>query len=104
MFRLTLGEGMGEVAGWRVRLEGGRFRGLGTSPSSGGATKEPTPGKHHDGGGAGLLLRVDATGARLWIQRLMVRGNRRELRLGGFPTVTPAEAREVALENNRVAF
>jgi integrase len=33
----------------------------------------------------------------------MVRGKRRELGLGGFPTVTLAEAREVALENKRVA-
>ena len=62
------------------------------------------PGKYHDGGGAGLLLRVDPTGARLWIQRLMVRGRRRELGLGGFPTVTLAEAREAALANKRVAF
>ncbi len=62
------------------------------------------PGKYHDGGGAGLLLRVDRTGARLWIQRLMVRGRRRELGLGGFPTVTLAEAREAALANKRIAF
>nr|WP_243730896.1 site-specific integrase [Rubellimicrobium sp. CFH 75288] len=61
------------------------------------------PGKYHDGEGTGLLLRVEPTGARLWIQRVMVRGKRRELGLGGFPTVTLAEAREVALENKRVA-
>ena len=34
----------------------------------------------------------------------MVRGKRREIGLGGFPTVTLSEAREAALENKRVAF
>lgn len=66
--------------------------------------KSLPPGKYHDGGGTGLLLRVDSTGARLWIQRVTVRGKRRELGLGGFPTVTLAKAREAALENKRIAF
>jgi hypothetical protein len=66
--------------------------------------KNLPPGKYHDGGGTGLLLRVDETGARLWIQRIMVRGKRREMGLGGYPTVTLAEAREAALENKRLAF
>lgn len=50
--------------------------------------KSLPPGKYHDGGGVSLLLRVDGIGARLWTQRVMVRGKRREIGLGGFPTVT----------------
>ena len=66
--------------------------------------KNLPPGEYHDGGGTGLLLRVVKTGARLWTQRLMVRGKRREMGLGGYPTVTLAEARDAALENKRLAF
>lgn len=62
------------------------------------------PGKYHDGSGTGLFLRVDPTGARFWIQRIIIRGKRREIGLGSFPVVTLAEAREAALENKRLAF
>lgn len=61
------------------------------------------PGKHHDGGGAGLLLKVEPSGARRWVQRLTIRGRRREVGLGVFPFVTLAEAREAALANKRIA-
>lgn len=61
------------------------------------------PGKYHDGGGTGLFLRVDPNGARFWIQRITVRGKRRELGLGSFPTVSLAEAREKAMSNRKVA-
>ena len=40
------------------------------------------PGKYHDGGGIGLYLRVDRSGAKFWVQRIMVNGKRRELGLG----------------------
>jgi len=40
------------------------------------------PGKHHDGGGLGLCLRVEPNGARFWVQRIAIRGKRRELGLG----------------------
>ena len=62
------------------------------------------PGKHHDGGGAGLLLKVEPTGARRWVQRLTIRGRRHEVGLGAFPFVTLAEAREAALANKRLAY
>ncbi len=61
------------------------------------------PGKYHDGGGTGLYLRVDESGGRFWIQRIMIRGKRREMGLGGANIVTLAEAREEALENKRLA-
>ena len=46
---------------------------------------------------------MQPTGARRWIQRLVVRGRRRELGLGGFPLVSLKEAREKAFSNRKVA-
>ncbi|WP_242679748.1 tyrosine-type recombinase/integrase [Paracoccus nototheniae] len=60
-----------------------------------------SPGKYHDGGGLGLYLLVKPSGARSWMQRIMIKGKRRELGLGSPPVVTLARAREVALENKR---
>ena len=59
------------------------------------------PGQYWDG--HGLILRVTATGTKQWVQRLRIRGKRRELGLGGFPLVTLAQAREAALTNRREA-
>ena len=50
------------------------------------------PGHHIDGDG--LYLYVQPTGARSWIQRLVIRGWRSELGLGPVAPVSPAEARE----------
>ena len=66
--------------------------------------KTAKPGKHHDGAGNGLFLRVDKNGGRFWIQRIVIRGKRREIGLGGFPVVSLAEARKVALANKQLAF
>ena len=60
------------------------------------------PGKYHDGGGIGLYLRVDRSGAKFWVQRIMVNGKRRELGLGSPPVATLANVREAALENKRM--
>lgn len=62
-----------------------------------------TPGKYHDCKGTGLFLLVKPTGSRFWVQRLTIRGKRRELGLGSPPVVKLAEAREQALENKRLA-
>ena len=59
------------------------------------------PGQYWDG--HGLLLRVTGAGTKQWVQRLRIRGKRRELGLGGFPVVTLAEARDAALTNRRAA-
>lgn len=56
------------------------------------------PGMHAVGGVAGLLLQVTPTGARSWILRVMVGKRRRDIGLGGFPTVTLAQARDYARE------
>ena len=62
------------------------------------------PGKYHDKSGTGLLLRVDKSGAKFWIQRITIHGKRRELGLGSFPLVTLAEARDKAFENKRNVY
>ncbi len=53
--------------------------------------------------GQGLYLDVQPTGSRSWIQRIAIRGRRRELGLGGFPLVSLAEARERAFANRKLA-
>jgi integrase len=60
------------------------------------------PGKYHDGGGLGLYLRVEKNSARFWIQRITIRGKRRELGLGSPPLVSLADARERATDNKRL--
>ena len=59
------------------------------------------PGRHADGNG--LYLFVQPTGARSWVQRLVIRGRRRELGLGSIELVTLAEAREKAVANRKLA-
>ncbi len=59
------------------------------------------PGRYADGNG--LYLFVQPSGTRSWIQRLVVRGRRRELGLGSLALVSLAEAREKALANRRLA-
>lgn len=59
------------------------------------------PGLHSDGNG--LYLKVDDTGAKRWIQRLVINGRRRDIGLGGVTTVSLADARETALENRKAA-
>lgn len=51
---------------------------------------------HAVGGVAGLMLQVTPGGGRSWVLRTVVGGKRREIGLGGFPTVPLAEARERA--------
>jgi integrase len=58
-------------------------------------------GKYTDG--HGLFLKVDTSGARRWVQRIMIRGKRSEIGLGSASLVTLAKAREQALENRKLA-
>lgn len=62
------------------------------------------PGKYHDGGGAGLFLRVWPSGSRQWVQRIVIRGKRQEIGLGSPPAVSLAAARKLALENKGKAM
>ena len=58
-------------------------------------------GKYYDTNG--MMLRVMPSGSKQWVQRLRIQGRPRELGLGGVPLVTLAKARELALENRRIA-
>ena len=53
--------------------------------------------------GQGLYLDVQPSGSRSWVQRIAIRGRRRELGLGGFPLVSLKEARALAFANRRLA-
>ncbi len=59
------------------------------------------PGFYCDG--SGLNLRVDPSGVRRWVQRLVIQGRPRTLGLGGWPLVSLSEAREVAFANRKLA-
>jgi hypothetical protein len=59
------------------------------------------PGMYFDG--HGLFLRVRSNRAKQWVQRIVVRGKRRELGLGSPSLVSLAEARAQALANRKVA-
>ena len=58
-------------------------------------------GRHADGNG--LYLYVQRTGTRSWVQRLVIRGRKRELGLGSVHLVSLAEAREQARANRKLA-
>ena len=58
-------------------------------------------GRYADGNG--LYLHVDPSGARRWVQRLVIRGRSRALGLGSYALVSLAEAREKALANRKIA-
>lgn len=58
-------------------------------------------GKHCDGAGLWLVKRDD--GGAQWIQRVTVHGRRREMGLGGFPTLSLAEARKLGERWRKVA-
>ncbi len=53
--------------------------------------------------GHGLYLVVQPSGSRNWMQRLVIRGRRREMGLGAFPLVSLKQAREMAFANRQVA-
>ena len=58
------------------------------------------PGMHHDG--RGLYLRVAPGGSKGWMLRLTIDGRRRDLGLGGYPSVSLARARQLA-DGHRLA-
>ena len=63
--------------------------------------RQARPGRYADGNG--LYLRVQDTGARQWVQRLVIQGRRRDLGLGPCSLVSLAEARRLAIDNRRIA-
>jgi integrase len=55
------------------------------------------------GDGNGLYLKVDPSGAKRWVQRIVVNGKRRDIGLGSAALVSLAEARETALQQRKAA-
>ena len=53
--------------------------------------------------GNGLLLAIQPSGSRQWIQRVTIGGKRRDLGLGSYPAVPLQAARQQALRN-RIAL
>ena len=53
------------------------------------------------GVGGGLCLHIASGSSKSWIQRITINGKRREVGLGGYPTVSLAKARRVAEDNRR---
>ena len=66
-----------------------------------GFVRSATPGRYCDG--QGLYLYVQSSGARSWVQRLVIHGRRRDIGLGSVALVPLADAREKALVNRRLA-
>ena len=60
-----------------------------------------TPGFYR--AGETLYLNVAPGGSKSWIQRITVKGERRNKGLGGFPLVSLAEARDKAFQNRKIA-
>ena len=58
-------------------------------------------GWHADGNG--LYLVIESSGAKRWMQRLVIQGRRRDTGLGSVKIVTLDEARNCAIQNRRIA-
>jgi|SRR5262245_15685551 len=65
--------------------------------------EELPAGEHHDG--SGLFLRVDATGAKRWVQRLTIKGCKGRVKrgLGPYSLVSLEEARDASIDYRRAA-
>ena len=53
--------------------------------------------------GNGLMLRIQKSGAKSWVQRIIVHGKRRDIGLGAADLVSLADARETAARNRAIA-
>ena len=58
------------------------------------------PGRYSDGGG--LHLYISKAGRKSWVLRITIGDSRRDIGLGGFPTVSLAKAREKAAEHRAI--
>ncbi len=95
---------MGMESGYTTENRPRRTKPRGRHPDkalSAAFVRSAPPGRHCDG--QGLYLVVQPTGTRSWVQRLVIRGRKRELGLGSTALVSLAEARERALSNRKLA-
>ena len=53
--------------------------------------------------GNGLMLRIQKSGAKSWVQRIVIHGKRRDIGLGAADLVSLAEARRAAADNRAIA-
>ena len=60
--------------------------------------------RYSDKTGCGLLLVVQPTGSKQWIQRIVADGKRRDMGLGSYPAIGLSDARTQAWENKRRAM
>lgn len=60
-----------------------------------------SPGLHADGNN--LYLKIDGNGAKRWVQRVTIKGKRRDIGLGSAKLVSLAEARDLATANLKAA-
>ena len=60
-------------------------------------------GRYYDSSGTGLHIHVRSSGSKSWSQKLRFRGKQIELGLGSYPSVSLAEARELAAKNKKLA-
>ena len=63
--------------------------------------KTSATGWHADGNG--LYLVIESSGAKRWMQRLVIQGRRRDIGLGSVKIVTLEEARDCAVQYRRIA-
>ena len=63
--------------------------------------KVSATGWHADGNG--LYLVIESSGAKRWMQRLVIQGRRWDTGLGSVKIVTLDEARNCAIQNRRIA-
>lgn len=101
MFHLIMGDGMADqsVMDAQPRRKNGRHPEKALSAAQ--VRSISSPGRYSDG--HGLFLRVDDSGARYWVQRIIIRGKRTEIGIGAANLVGLADAREVALANRKLA-
>ena len=59
--------------------------------------------RFYDGDGSGLCVNVWPSGRKSWVQCITVNGRRRYLGLGSYPAISLDRARELAVENKRMA-
>lgn len=63
--------------------------------------QESNPGFYADGNG--LYLKVDQSGAKRWIQRIVINGKRTDIGLGSIALVSLTDARTQAIQNRALA-
>ena len=64
-------------------------------------SSNPPPGKYGDGNG--LMLVVEPSGSKRWVQRVVINGKRRDIGHGSLQLVSLKEAREKALAARKLA-